>query len=125
MKSLEQKHCSNCGDRFGCGPANGQDHCWCEDLPRVSLVADEDQDCLCPTCLQDAIEKLLVVKNSADNVIPANGPEMRSPAVLVEGEDYYSEGLAIVFTARYHRRRGYCCENRCRHCPYGLGAPNG
>jgi hypothetical protein len=29
------------------------------------------------------------------------------------------EGGALVFTARYHLRRGYCCENRCRHCPYG------
>ena len=37
---------------------------------------------------------------------------------LVEGEDFYWEGAAIVFTARYHLRRGYCCESGCRHCPY-------
>ena len=37
---------------------------------------------------------------------------------LVEGEDYYREGAAIVFTARYHLRRGYCCESGCRHCPF-------
>ena len=24
----------------------------------------------------------------------------------------------MVFTARYHLRRGYCCEHNCRHCPY-------
>jgi len=36
----------------------------------------------------------------------------------VEGEDYYLEGEAIVFTARYHLRRGYCCESGCRHCPF-------
>ncbi|MGI9068485.1 MAG: DUF5522 domain-containing protein [Pyrinomonadaceae bacterium] len=24
----------------------------------------------------------------------------------------------IVFTASYHRRRGYCCESGCRQCPY-------
>jgi hypothetical protein len=41
-----------------------------------------------------------------------------SPASPVEGEDYYWEGKAMVFTARYHLRRGYCCEQRCRHCPY-------
>jgi hypothetical protein len=41
---------------------------------------------------------------------------------LVEGEDYYFEGEAIVFTALYHLRRGYCCENNCRHCPYGEAA---
>ncbi|MGI9104918.1 MAG: DUF5522 domain-containing protein [Pyrinomonadaceae bacterium] len=37
---------------------------------------------------------------------------------LVEGEDYYWEGAAMVFTARFHLRRGSCCESNCRHCPY-------
>ena len=44
--------------------------------------------------------------------------ELPSPSALVEGEDYYSEGAAIVFTARYLLRRGDCCESGCRHCPY-------
>ena len=39
-------------------------------------------------------------------------------AELVEGEDYYFERGLMVFTARYHLRRGYCCERGCRHCPY-------
>ncbi len=37
---------------------------------------------------------------------------------LVEGEDFYWEGAVMVFTARYHLRRGQCCESGCRHCPY-------
>ncbi len=37
----------------------------------------------------------------------------------VEGEDFYREGAYVVFTARYHLRRGYCCGSGCRHCPYG------
>jgi len=34
-------------------------------------------------------------------------------------EDYYltPEGF-IVFTEKYHLKRGYCCESNCRHCPY-------
>ncbi|HYI78124.1 MAG TPA: DUF5522 domain-containing protein [Chryseolinea sp.] len=24
----------------------------------------------------------------------------------------------MVFTEAYHLKRGYCCKNRCRHCPY-------
>ena len=40
---------------------------------------------------------------------------------LVEGEDFYREGASVVFTARYLARRGYCCENGCRHCPYEFG----
>jgi hypothetical protein len=37
---------------------------------------------------------------------------------LVEGLDYYIEGGLMVFTAYYLSRRGYCCANGCRHCPY-------
>lgn len=40
---------------------------------------------------------------------------------LKEGEDYYlnEQGL-LVFTAKYLLKRGYCCQNGCRHCPYGF-----
>lgn len=40
--------------------------------------------------------------------------------VLKEGEDYYFEDGLMVLTARYLLRRGYCCEQGCRHCPYGF-----
>ncbi len=43
---------------------------------------------------------------------------MRERRQLVEGEDYYMEGGLMVFTSRYLLRRGYCCLNGCRHCPY-------
>ena len=39
---------------------------------------------------------------------------------LVEGEDFYYEGPYVVFTEKYLRERGYCCESGCRHCPYGF-----
>lgn len=43
---------------------------------------------------------------------------------LVEGVDFYlnADGL-MVFTAEYLRKRGYCCESGCRHCPYGFQKP--
>lgn len=37
---------------------------------------------------------------------------------LVENKDYYLDHGLMVLTARYHLRRGYCCEQGCRHCPY-------
>ena len=37
---------------------------------------------------------------------------------LTEGRDYYNENGAMVFTAGYLQRRGYCCGSGCRHCPY-------
>jgi hypothetical protein len=42
------------------------------------------------------------------------------PPKLVEGVDYYLENGFWVFTAHYHRQRGYCCKSGCRHCPYGF-----
>jgi hypothetical protein len=35
-----------------------------------------------------------------------------------EGEDFYLENQFMVFTAKWHLKRGYCCGNGCRHCPY-------
>src|SRR5216684_6833122 len=113
----KQKSCSNCGVSFTCGPAAGKGNCWCEGLPHVSLVAGADQDCLCPACLSGAIAKL----SRADaNLSISTHSTMTSPPTLVEGEDYYCEGPAIVFTAQYLLRRGYCCESGCRHCPYEM-----
>lgn len=40
----------------------------------------------------------------------------------VEGIDFYREGQWIVFTESYLRKKGYCCESGCRHCPWGYGA---
>ncbi len=42
---------------------------------------------------------------------------LKLPA-LVKGVDYYLEGQRFVFTSTYHRKRGYCCNSKCRHCPY-------
>jgi hypothetical protein len=45
-------------------------------------------------------------------------PPAEKSAPLVEGQDYYIENGFYVFTAQYHQKRGYCCGNGCRHCPY-------
>ena len=36
-------------------------------------------------------------------------------------EDFYlsKEGYRI-FTEQYHLKRGYCCKNGCKHCPYNF-----
>lgn len=38
---------------------------------------------------------------------------------MVLGEDYLiTPSGQYMFTAAYHLKRGHCCEQRCRHCPY-------
>jgi hypothetical protein len=44
--------------------------------------------------------------------------EQAEPAPLVLGEDYYLEDGLLVMTAAYHKKRGTCCGNRCKWCPF-------
>lgn len=39
---------------------------------------------------------------------------------LIENIDYYIENGRYIFTEHYLRKRGSCCRNGCRHCPYGF-----
>jgi hypothetical protein len=38
-----------------------------------------------------------------------------------EVDYYFNEDGLMVFTAAYHLKRGYCCKNKCRHCPWNFG----
>jgi hypothetical protein len=51
---------------------------------------------------------------------PEDDPADEVPRSLQEGEDYYIENGLMVFTASFLKKRGYCCESGCRHCPYGF-----
>ena len=36
---------------------------------------------------------------------------------LLPTDFYYENGLRVM-TESFHERRGFCCGNGCRHCPY-------
>lgn len=44
----------------------------------------------------------------------------------LDPEDYYTndDGF-IVFTEKYHLKRGHCCKSGCKHCPYGYNKKTG
>jgi hypothetical protein len=44
----------------------------------------------------------------------------------MDPEDFYTspEGY-IVFTEKYHLKRGHCCKSGCKHCPYGFDKKTG
>ncbi len=44
---------------------------------------------------------------------------------LQEGEDFYMENGYRVMTEKFLVKRGYCCSNGCRHCPYWPKAQKG
>lgn len=33
-------------------------------------------------------------------------------------EYYFDEEGNLVMTEAFHKKRGFCCGNSCRHCPY-------
>lgn len=42
---------------------------------------------------------------------------------MTEGIQYYiDQDGKWVFTELYHKSRGHCCGNACRHCPYNYEA---
>jgi len=43
---------------------------------------------------------------------------MMKKEALVENVDYYIENGKLVFTELFHIERGFCCGNKCKHCPY-------
>jgi uncharacterized protein DUF5522 len=38
---------------------------------------------------------------------------------MLEEDEFYMENGKFVLTERYHLKRGECCGNGCRHCPFG------
>lgn len=42
----------------------------------------------------------------------------------MNAEDFYlNEDGLLVFTSAYHLKRGFCCKNGCRHCPWKDARP--
>ena len=54
-----------------------------------------------------------------------NNEETRVKPKKLDPSHFYEEDGKIVFTEVYHIKRGYCCGNSCRHCPYQPKAQKG
>ncbi len=77
----------------------------------------DGQDCRCPRCLTKLIQEKIddfLQNNPVQMVVPSQYQNKE----LVQEIDYYIENGNFVFTQWYHRKRGSCCGNGCRHCPY-------
>ena len=65
-------------------------------------------------------EKVLELRNTP---FPKKAEEVKKLKAykampLQEGIDYYMENGNMVFKEWFHLKRGNCCGNGCRHCPY-------
>ncbi len=115
--------CPGCGASVGC-TANEQ--CWCMNMPAILPVSADlnERACLCQTCLSKKLaEKLtLLIANTPHHELLELAARYRTPAnqqaALQEHLDFSMEDGLMVFSAWYHLKRGTCCGNGCRHCPY-------
>ena len=44
---------------------------------------------------------------------------------LDASEFYLSPEGYIIYTEKYHLKRGFCCKNGCKHCPFGYNKKTG
>lgn len=109
--------CSNCGVPLTCAADQGAS-CWCTELPPV-LPPEAGKSCLCSHCLKVAVQEKIqqyVIQVKQGEI--ANQAHKYSTAKLIEDIDFYMENGLMVLSSWFHLKRGECCGNACRHCPY-------
>lgn len=116
-----EKSCEDCGATFVCGPDHETGDCWCDRLPPV-LPPTPGLSCLCPRCLvatiRPHVERLIAVTPKSERRDNPKFTAHRRAGPPTEGLDFYRERGFTVFTEWFHLKRGRCCGNGCRHCPY-------
>ncbi len=106
--------CPLCGRPNRCGACSNAVPCWCAEIvipaELIARVPPESRDraCICRLCVEE---------------FHRDARRTRSSGPARAGEYYFEKGR-MVFTRDYLLRRGFCCGNNCRHCPYGC-APRG
>lgn len=114
---MSLKICAQCETSFECSSQDSTP-CWCADLPAI-LPLYPNNGCLCSKCLRSRIN--VEIESFANDVKQGkreNTAIEHSSDKMKEQIDYYMENGFLVFTKWYHLKRGRCCGNGCRHCPY-------
>lgn len=116
METLPQKvsdptRCPMCSELNDCplgGASVSNSACWCastgfpDELLAALPEAARNLACICRGCVESF-----------------NSRRSLREAKAVLADDYYFDATGLmVFSSAYLSRRGFCCENDCRHCPY-------
>lgn len=115
---MSGQRCQQCGAHFGCGSGEAVP-CWCNAYPSV-MQPDPALSCLCPACLAKTMRERIRQRfcNLSREECLALARPYRNQKPLIEHLDYYLEKGNWVFTEWFHWKRGQCCGNACRHCPF-------
>jgi hypothetical protein len=115
----QTQHCPVCDAEFICRSEQGATPCWCNTYPAV-IPVETSPACRCPKCLAILVSETINSRIDACTHQQALqlASEFRDDKPLVENIDYTIEAGNLVFSRWFHLKRGTCCGNGCRHCPY-------
>jgi hypothetical protein len=121
------EQCPVCGGDNRCRVAKGHLYkgpCWCEEIIVPghilrALAGDRfEPACLCRSCLETSARLSQELGDPAA-VLRKIREQLQGPRLPDPEEDFYLDRNGnTVFTAAYHLKRGTCCGNLCRHCPF-------
>lgn len=121
------EQCPVCGGDNQCRMAKGHLYkgpCWCEEISvpcRILRALATDQfepACLCRFCL-GTVAQVSHKQEDPASVVSKIRELLENSHLASSQEDYYHDTNGnVVFTEAYHLRRGTCCGNGCRHCPF-------
>lgn len=108
-------HCNECLKSFSC---DNTPQCWCIELPHI-LPVSTSSTCLCKACLIKAIRQYIESQSNTkiQSQLKLAAPYRHSRS-FIEGLDYDLEDGLMIMTRWAHLKRGKCCGNGCRHCPF-------
>jgi len=116
---MQEKRCSSCAAVLSCSSNQVGIACWCNAYPTIMTI-EARQDCLCESCLSQAIQEKIchLINTSTQQDLITAAHQYRHDEKLIVGIDYLIEDNDWVFTQWYHLKRGNCCGNACKNCPY-------
>lgn len=111
--------CSNCQASLVCNVDNITT-CWCNELPAILPLAEVTTSCLCRDCTLDKINQFLnsLYQQPLKKQLTFAKPFYNNNANLIEHLDYEMQNNYMVFTRWFFLKRGRCCKNNCKNCPY-------
>ena len=120
------EQCPLCGGDNGCRVAKGHLYkgpCWFHEIivPNhiLTRLAAERMEpaCLCRPCLE-TVAQISREHDDTDAILAQVRQAIAQRVSPADEPDFYMDDGNVVFTAAYHLKRGNCCANGCRHCPY-------
>ncbi|ALQ09276.1 hypothetical protein EU508_11230 [Pseudoalteromonas fuliginea] len=116
---MTQLNCTQCHSTLTCN-VDDISACWCNELPAILPLDITATSCLCRKCTLNKINTFLEGVYTQPIKTQINfAKQFRGNENLIEGLDYTMQSGYMIFSKWFFLKRGSCCKNGCKNCPYG------